>query len=67
MNFLGKRIELKGYQDFSGGLDTKENTTGTHSYVTKVNNYNIMFHVAPFLPVQTTHNTQHNTHPLNDI
>ncbi|EDR23453.1 rap GTPase-activating protein, putative [Entamoeba dispar SAW760] len=53
MNSLGKKIELKGFNDYAAGLDTKAGCTGTYSYFKKYNGtYSIMFHVAPLLPNQ---------------
>jgi len=52
LNVLGKRIELKGWPNFSGGLDVQSNATGTHSDYTKFNDYEIMFHVSTLLPLQ---------------
>eukprot|EP00026_Physarum_polycephalum_P001848 Phypoly_transcript_01851.p1 GENE.Phypoly_transcript_01851~~Phypoly_transcript_01851.p1 ORF type:complete len:876 (+),score=128.73 Phypoly_transcript_01851:473-3100(+) len=50
LNFLGDRVELKGWQGFRAGLDVKTNTTGTHSVFTKFMELSIMFHVSTFLP-----------------
>jgi hypothetical protein len=50
LSFLGEKIELKGWEGYSGGLDTQKNTTGTHSIFTKYRDYSIMFHVSTMLP-----------------
>lgn len=50
LDFLGDRITLKGWDKFRGGLDVKTNTTGETSVYTKVNNFQIMFHVSVLLP-----------------
>lgn len=50
LSFLGEKIELKGWKYFRGGLDVKSGSTGTHSLYTKFYDYEIMFHVAPWLP-----------------
>ncbi len=50
LNFLGNRVRLKNYQKYSGGLDTKDDTTGYYSYVREFENYEIMFHVSVLLP-----------------
>jgi len=52
LEFLGEKITLEGWQGFRGGLDVKSNTTGTHSIYTKMKKYEIIFHVATFLPSQ---------------
>ncbi|KAJ1969670.1 hypothetical protein IWQ62_000478 [Dispira parvispora] len=50
LEFLGEMIELKGWSGYNGELDTKLGTSGTHSLYTSYCGYEIMFHVAPFLP-----------------
>lgn len=50
LNFLGERIELKSWKGYRAGLDTNDNQTGTHSYYTKWQGYEVMFHVGPMLP-----------------
>ena len=50
MNLLGKRIRLKGFEGFRGGLDTKTDSTGTHSLFTNFLDYDMMFHVSTLLP-----------------
>ena len=54
LNLLGERVRLKGFKEYRGGLDTKLDMSGTHSYYTQwivneVENH-IMFHVATMLP-----------------
>jgi len=50
LKFLGEEIVLKGWKNFRGGLDTKENSTGTHSIYTTFKSFELMFHVATLLP-----------------
>lgn len=50
LDFLGSRVELKGFQGYNGGLDTSNNATGSHSIYTQFNEYEIMFHVSTMLP-----------------
>lgn len=56
LDFIGTRIKLQGFTEYSGGLDTKQNNTGEESVFTKYGNgpvpLQIMFHVAPMLPFQ---------------
>ncbi|PRP79617.1 hypothetical protein PROFUN_12807 [Planoprotostelium fungivorum] len=52
LRFLGTMIELDGWTGYTGGLDTKKNTTGTHSLYTFHNGFEIMFHVSTLLPFQ---------------
>ena len=47
---MGDKIELSGWRYFSGGLDTKTNTTGEHSIFGRYDDYEIMFHVSTLLP-----------------
>lgn len=69
LNFLGQEITLKGYQGFSGGLDTKQNATGQKTIVSKIRDYEIMFHVAQFLPFSECDSQQlgRKRHIGNDI
>ena len=46
----GKRIELKGFKGFLGGLDSERKLTGEYSVFTEFQNLEVMFHVAPLLP-----------------
>mmetsp|Transcript_1807 Transcript_1807/g.2576 ORF Transcript_1807/g.2576 Transcript_1807/m.2576 type:complete len:618 (-) Transcript_1807:22-1875(-) len=48
--WLGKRVRLLGWQDFRGGLDVKQDSTGTHSIYAKFFTYQIMYHVSTLLP-----------------
>jgi hypothetical protein len=42
---------LKGWNDFAGGLNTKEDTTGKYSlFATYASKYKIMYHVTTYLP-----------------
>ncbi|XP_021944832.2 signal-induced proliferation-associated 1-like protein 3 isoform X2 [Folsomia candida] len=52
LSFLGDRIKLKGFTGYNGGLDVKDDTTGTHSiYNDKFDpNLSLMFHVSTLLP-----------------
>jgi hypothetical protein len=50
LNFLGDKIQLKGWNKFAGGLDTQENLTGINSYFTEFAHFQIMFHVSTLLP-----------------
>ena len=46
----GKRIELKGFKGFLGGLDSERKLTGEYSVFTEFQNLEVMFHVASLLP-----------------
>ena len=55
-DFIGERVTLRGFQGYNGGLDTKNDDTGTTSIYTTYGRgqepLKIMFHVAPMLPFQ---------------
>jgi len=50
LSFLGDRIVLEGWKGYRGGLDVRQNSTGTHSVHSHFRTFEIMFHVAPLLP-----------------
>ncbi|GAM25118.1 hypothetical protein SAMD00019534_082930 [Acytostelium subglobosum LB1] len=51
LDLLGERVTLKGWKAYRGGLDIREDTTGTHSVYQRWNNrYEIMYHVATMIP-----------------
>ncbi|GAM25494.1 hypothetical protein SAMD00019534_086690 [Acytostelium subglobosum LB1] len=50
LEVLGERVPLKGWTAYRGGLDVREDLTGTHSVFRKWRNYEIMFHVATMIP-----------------
>ncbi len=49
LTLLGKRVELKGFKSYSGGLDVKDETTGKYSIYNKYKDVEIMFHVSTYL------------------
>ncbi|ELP88444.1 rap GTPase-activating protein, putative [Entamoeba invadens IP1] len=50
MDLIAKKEKLKGYDRYAGGLDTKGDVTGTHSFAIQFESYDCMFHVAPMIP-----------------
>lgn len=50
LDFLGERVELKGWNRFRAGLDVTNGSTGDHSIFLEFNNNEIMFHVSTLLP-----------------
>lgn len=50
LEFLGQRVELRGWGHFSAGLDTKSDTTGKESVYTQWHSNELMFHVSTLLP-----------------
>lgn len=69
LTFLGEKIELKGWKGYKAGLDINDGQTGTHSYYTKWQGYEIMFHVSPLLPfnVNDKQQLERKRHIGNDI
>ncbi|KNE55395.1 hypothetical protein AMAG_01291 [Allomyces macrogynus ATCC 38327] len=47
---LGRRVALAGFEGFDGGLDTKHNHQGTHSFYARARAFEIMAHVSTLLP-----------------
>ncbi len=47
---LGKKVVLQGWDKYAGGLDTRDNSTGTHSVFNNFCGFDIMFHVSTMLP-----------------
>ncbi len=58
LNVIGKRVELKTWVGYAGGLDARFNKTGTHSYHCKSNKNEIMYHVAPMIPAKSVDGPQ---------
>ncbi|KAL6060048.1 signal-induced proliferation-associated 1-like protein 3 [Balamuthia mandrillaris] len=50
LEFLGERIRLKGWKKHNAGLDVKRDSTGTESYFTEFEGFDIMYHVSTLLP-----------------
>uniref|UniRef100_A0A673NGF9 Signal-induced proliferation-associated 1-like protein 2 n=1 Tax=Sinocyclocheilus rhinocerous TaxID=307959 RepID=A0A673NGF9_9TELE len=69
LDLLGERVRLKDWEKYRAQLDTKTDSTGTHSLYTRYQDYEIMFHVSTMLPY-TPNNTQQllrKRHIGNDI
>uniref|UniRef100_A0A1A8S7G4 Signal-induced proliferation-associated 1 n=2 Tax=Nothobranchius rachovii TaxID=451742 RepID=A0A1A8S7G4_9TELE len=69
LDLLGERVRLKGWEKYRAQLDTKTDSTGSHSLYTRYQDYEIMFHVSTMLPY-TANNTQQllrKRHIGNDI
>ncbi|XP_056408493.1 GTPase-activating Rap/Ran-GAP domain-like protein 3 isoform X2 [Hyla sarda] len=69
LNLLGDTITLKSWIGYRGGLDTKNDTTGTHSVYTVYQGHEIMFHVSTMLPYSRDNKQQveRKRHIGNDI
>lgn len=67
LEFLGERVQLRGFTGFSGGLDTLYDLTGNTAIFTRWNNNEFMFHVSTLLPTDE-HDDQkvsHQSHCLS--
>jgi len=69
LKILGDRVEMKGFEGFCGGLDSRSNTTGRESIHTKWREKEIMFHVSTLLPYtpKNTSQLERKRHLGNDI
>uniref|UniRef100_A0A2K6KY40 Signal-induced proliferation-associated 1 n=1 Tax=Rhinopithecus bieti TaxID=61621 RepID=A0A2K6KY40_RHIBE len=68
LTLLGDVVRLKGFESYRAQLDTKTDSTGTHSLYTTYQDHEIMFHVSTMLPY-TPNNQQQQAllprhHPL---
>eukprot|EP01114_Cavostelium_apophysatum_P020821 TRINITY_DN7085_c0_g1_i1.p1 TRINITY_DN7085_c0_g1~~TRINITY_DN7085_c0_g1_i1.p1 ORF type:complete len:1111 (-),score=277.32 TRINITY_DN7085_c0_g1_i1:60-3392(-) len=52
LRIIGERVVLEGFGGYRGGLDTRFNSTGTHTVTAKHEEFDIMFHVSTLLPYQ---------------
>ncbi|KAL0963086.1 hypothetical protein UPYG_G00349490 [Umbra pygmaea] len=69
LQLLGERVRLKGFTKYRAQLDTKTDSTGTHSLYTTFKDYEIMFHVSTMLPYTPNNKQQllRKRHIGNDI
>lgn len=58
LDFIGQRVRLKGWDQYKGGLDTRGDTTGTHSIYNEYQAHEIMFHVSTLLPFTPSNKQQ---------
>jgi len=54
LDLLAERVRLKGLTKYRGDLDIKEDSHGEYSYHTVHENHEIMFNIAPLIPITTT-------------
>ncbi|XP_062996613.1 signal-induced proliferation-associated 1-like protein 3 [Elgaria multicarinata webbii] len=66
---LGEKVGLRGFGKYAAQLDTKTDSTGTHSLYTTCQGYEIMFHVSTMLPYTPNNRQQllRKRHIGNDI
>ncbi|XP_056672111.1 signal-induced proliferation-associated 1-like protein 2 isoform X4 [Monodelphis domestica] len=69
LDLLGQRVRLKGFSKYRAQLDTKTDSTGTHSLYTTYKDYEVMFHVSTMLPYMPNNRQQllRKRHIGNDI
>uniref|UniRef100_A0A7M6DN97 Uncharacterized protein n=2 Tax=Clytia hemisphaerica TaxID=252671 RepID=A0A7M6DN97_9CNID len=69
LTYLGEKISLKGFNGYSGGLDTDNGLTGEHSIYKEYHNFRMMFHVSTLLPMEEhdDQKLQRKRHIGNDI
>ncbi|XP_041850512.1 signal-induced proliferation-associated 1-like protein 3 [Melanotaenia boesemani] len=69
LELLGEQVLLKGFTKYAAQLDTKTDSTGTHSLYTNYQGYEIMFHVSTMLPYMPNNPQQllRKRHIGNDI
>ncbi|XP_062446991.1 GTPase-activating Rap/Ran-GAP domain-like protein 3 isoform X2 [Rhea pennata] len=69
LDLMGDKITLKGWTGYRGGLDTKNDTTGSFSIYTVYQGHEIMFHVSTMLPYSRENKQQveRKRHIGNDI
>ena len=69
LEFIGTKTPLLGFQNFRGGLDTNSNATGTDTFYTRFNDFEIVFHVSTLLPFDPNNpqQLQRKCHIGNDV
>ncbi|CAO1370051.1 unnamed protein product [Diamesa tonsa] len=69
LDTIGKRVRLKGFENYKAGLDNKTDSTGTHSVYATYQDCEVMFHVSTMLPFTPNNHQQllRKRHIGNDI
>lgn len=69
LTFLGQKVVLKGWEGYRGGLDARNDSTGTHSIYSTYSDFEIMFHVSTYLPYtpENPQQLERKRHLGNDI
>lgn len=69
LNIIGRKVPLKGYNGWAGGLDTKGGYSGEHTFVNEWNGHNIAYHVSTLIPTHPgdKQQVQRKRHIGNDI
>jgi len=66
---LGEKKKLKGWKEYNGGLDTKDDLDCKESVYAKWNSFEIMWHICPYMTLSVTNKQQveRKRHIGNDI
>ena len=66
---IGRKIRLKGWNKYRGGLNVTGDETGTHSVFAESNGFDVMFHVSTMLPFNAADKQQleRKRHLGNDV
>ncbi|XP_013787544.1 signal-induced proliferation-associated 1-like protein 2 [Limulus polyphemus] len=69
LELIGKRVRLKGFDKYTGGLDNKTDASGLYSVYSSYQNREIMFHVSTMLPYTPNNKQQvlRKRHIGNDV
>lgn len=69
LKLIGRKVSLKGFSGYHGGLDTTSSATGVYSVFNDWRGYEIMFHVSTYLPfsIDDAQQLQRKRHIGNDI
>ena len=69
LGLLGRRVRLRGFTGYSGGLDTRTDTTGLEAIYSKHGPFEILYHVSTLLPLSPTNRQQllRKRHIGNDV
>lgn len=69
LDTVGKKVRLKGFDNYKAGLDNKTDSTGTHSVYATYQDCEVMFHVSTMLPFTPNNRQQllRKRHIGNDI
>jgi len=69
VSVLGERKKLKGFKEYAGGLDTKDDLDCKESVYARWNSFEIMWHICPYMNLSTTNKQQveRKRHIGNDV
>ena len=69
LGVLGERIDLLGWSGYTGGLNTRDGSTGKQSVFTRFHAFDVMFHIAALLPFSAddTQQVERKRHLGNDV